>query len=76
MNLLPITHLKITKEKWLNTKIKYEEELRIEHILDEMCQKTYDWILSKSDLDVICDYDTFKDNFINLCYDKYLNEHK
>jgi dTDP-D-glucose 4,6-dehydratase len=34
--------------------------------------KTYDWILSKSDLDVICDYDTFKDNFINLCYDKYL----
>jgi hypothetical protein len=76
MDLLPITHLKITKEKWLNTKIKYEEELRIEHILDEMCHKSYDWILSKGDLEAITDYDTFKENFINLCYDKYLNEHK
>lgn len=76
MNLLPITHLKITKDKWLNTKIKYEEELRIENIIDEMCHTSYDWILSKGDLETISDYDTFKGNFINLCYDKYLNEHK
>ena len=71
-HLMPITRIKISKDKWLNTKIKYEEELTIENILDEMCQKSYDWILSKGDLDVICDYDTFKEDFINLCYDKYL----
>jgi len=71
LNLIPITRLKISKEKWLNTKIKYEE-LKIENILNEMCHKSYDWILSKGDLDVICDYDTFKEDFINLCYDKYL----
>ena len=57
MDLIPITHLKISKDKWLNKKIKYEEELRVEDILDEMCQKSYDWILSKGDLDIICDYD-------------------
>jgi hypothetical protein len=72
MDLIPITHLKITKDKWLNTKIKYEEDLRIQDVLDGMCHKSYNWILSKGDLDVICDYDTFKEDFINLCYDKYL----
>ena len=72
MDLIPITHLKISKDKWLNKKIKYEEELRVEDVLDEMCLKSYDWILSKGDLDIICDYDTFKDDFINLCYDQYL----
>jgi hypothetical protein len=71
-HLIPITNVKISKEKWLKTKVKYDEELKVEGILDEMCKKTYDWILSKSDLDVICDYDTFKEDFINLCYDKYL----
>ena len=74
INLIPITRLKISKEKWLNTKIKYEEELRIEHILDEMCRKSYGWILSKEDLEATSDYDTFKEDFITLCYDKYLNE--
>tara|TARA_B110000858_G_scaffold166436_1_gene193724 strand:+ start:2157 stop:2378 length:222 start_codon:yes stop_codon:yes gene_type:complete len=72
MDLIPITRIKISKDKWLNTKIKYEEELRIKDILDGMCHKSYNWILSKGDLDVICDYDTFKEDFINLCYDKYL----
>ena len=75
INLIPITRIKISKDKWLNTKIKYEEELKIENILDEMCRKSYDWILSKEDLEVTSDYDTFKDDFINLCYDKYLNEY-
>ena len=71
LNLIPITRVKISKDKWLNTKIKYEE-LTIENILHEMCHKSYNWILSKGDLDIICDYDTFKEDFINLCYDKYL----
>ena len=47
-------------------------KIRVEDVLDEMCQKSYDWISSKGDLDIICDYDTFKDDFINLCYDQYL----
>lgn len=73
---LPITRLKITKEKWLNTKIKYEEEMIMEDILDEMSHKSYRWIMGKKDLEPITDYDSFKEKFINLCYDKYLNDHK
>jgi hypothetical protein len=41
MDLIPITRIKISKDKWLNTKIKYEEELTIENILDEMCQRIF-----------------------------------
>jgi len=73
-DLIPITHIKISKDRWLRQKIKYEDELTMEDIIDEMCQKSYGWIMSKQDLEVISDYDTFKGEFISLCYDKYLNE--
>lgn len=71
--LVPITKLKISKEKWLETQIKYDENLLIKDIVDMMSEKTFHWIQSKSDLQLIVDQDSFKEEFINLLYDKYLN---
>ena len=72
MNLIPITRIKISKEIWLNTPIKYDKELKVKDIIEEMSEKSYNWILSKEDLEVLTDYDTFKNEFINFLYDKYL----
>ena len=72
-NLIPITKLKINKDKWLNTSIRYENDMYIKDIIEIMCQKTYQWILSKDDLTIITDYETFHENFIDLMYDKYLD---
>ena len=71
--LVPITKLKISKEKWLETQIKYDENLLVKDIVDMMSEKTFHWIQSKSDLQLIVDQDSFKEEFINLLYDKYLN---
>ena len=72
MDLIPITRLKISKEDWLELPIKYDDELKVKDIVEEICEKTYSWIESKDDLDVVTDYDSFKKDFINLLYDKYL----
>ena len=53
--LIPITKIKITKEKWLNLPVKYDEDTYVKDIIEEMAY-----------------YDSFKNNFINLIYDKYL----
>jgi len=74
MDLVPITKIKIKKEKWLNTPIKYEENLYIRDILKLMCNKHYKWMKSKMDFDIIIDYDSFELNFINLIYTKYCHE--
>jgi len=67
---LPITKMKLSKDRWLMTKIKYEENLTIQDILEEMMNKTYEWINYKDDLDHVSDYDSFKNNFIQTFYDK------
>ena len=72
MDLIPITKIKISKEEWLELPIKYDDELEVKDIIGEMCDKTYSWIESRDDLDVVTDYDSFKTDFINLLYDKYL----
>tara|TARA_B100001094_G_C18168040_1_gene793352 strand:+ start:170 stop:394 length:225 start_codon:yes stop_codon:yes gene_type:complete len=72
MDLIPITKLKISKEKWLNTPIQYEENLFIKDIVEILSQKTYHWIVSKDDIEVIQDYDSFNKEFINLLYTKYV----
>ena len=72
MNLVPITKIKITKERWLDQPIKYEDDMKVVDVIEEMCMETYTWIQSKKDLGIYDDYDTFKSNFINLMYDKYL----
>jgi len=68
---VPITKIKITKEKWLMTKIKYDDDMYIKDILEEMAHKSYEWVNNKSDIGHIQEYDSFKNEFINLMYDKY-----
>lgn len=68
---LPITKIKISKDRWLNKKIKYEENLTIKDILEDMASKSYEWILKKDDLSINQDYISFKEEFINLMYNKY-----
>lgn len=67
-HLVPITKMKIPIDKWLNTKVKYEEVLTIKDILEDMSTKTYEWIIDKDDLSLVTDYDSFKNDFINLMY--------
>ena len=74
MDLIPIVKSKIEKDRWLNTPIQYEQDLFIKDIIEIMCRKTYKWMNSKGDFEVITDYDSFKNNYINLIYNKYLHE--
>ena len=68
---LPITKMKISKDRWLNKKVKYEDNLTIKDILEDMACKSYEWILKQDDLSLNQDYVSFKDEFINLMYNKY-----
>ena len=68
-HLVPITKMSIPIDKWLNTKVKYEENLTIRDILEDMTDKTYEWIIDKDDLALVTDYDSFKNDFIHLMYD-------
>ena len=72
MDLIPITKMKINKDKWLQKKIKYEEDLIIKDILKIMSRKNYYWLESKEDITILTDYKSFEDRFIQLMYDKYL----
>ena len=72
MDLIPITKMKINKDKWLQTKIKYEDDLTIKDILKIMSRKNYLWLGSKEDITILTDYKSFEDRFIQLMYDKYL----
>ena len=67
-HLVPITKTKIHIDKWLNTKVKYEENLTVKDILEDMSTKTYEWIIDKDDLALVTDYDSFKNDFIHLMY--------
>ena len=71
---LPITKIKISKERWLNKKVKYEEDLTLKDILEDMSTKSYEWVNYREDLDHVQDYDSFKNEFIQLIYD-YGNRH-
>ena len=64
--------MKINKDKWLQKKIKYEEDLIIKDILKIMSRKNYLWLESKEDITILTDYKSFEDRFIQLMYDKYL----
>ena len=67
-HLVPITKMRIPLDKWLSTKVKYEENLTIKDILEDMSTKTYEWIIDKDDLALVTDYDSFKNDFIHLMY--------
>ena len=72
---LPITKTKISIDKWLSTKVKYDDELTVKDILEDMSTKTYEWLSDKDDLALVTDYDSFKNDFIHLMYD-YENKHE
>ena len=73
IDLIPITKIKISKKNWLELPIKYDDVgLKVKDIIEEMCERTYSWIMKKDDLDIVTDYDSFRKDFINLLYDKYL----
>ena len=72
MDIIPITKMKINKDKWLQQEIKYEDNLTIKDTLRIMSQKNYFWLESKEDITIIIDYESFEDRFIQLMYDKYL----
>ena len=65
-DLIPITRLKISKEKWLETQIKYDEDFLVKDVVDMMSEKIFHWIQSKSDLQMLVDQDSFKEEFINF----------
>ena len=67
--LVPITKMRIPMDRWLSTKVKYEENLTVKDILEDMSTKTYEWIIDKDDLALVTDYDSFKNDFIHLMYD-------
>ncbi len=64
----PITKMRMPIDRWLSKKVKYEEVLTIKDILEDMSDKTYEWIISQDDLSFVCDPDSFKNDFINLMY--------
>ena len=68
-----ITKIKISKEKWLNQKIKYENDISFKDIIEDICLETYEWMNSKDDFNIIIDYGSFKTEFINLMYIMYLD---
>ena len=74
INLVTIKKIKMSKEKWLQKKLKYDNILTVSDIIEQMCERTYTWISLKDDLDLVSEYNTFKNDFINLLYDKYYNE--
>ena len=55
INLVPITKLKMSKEQWLKTKLKYDDILTVSDIIEQMCERTYAWISLKDDLDLAFD---------------------
>lgn len=75
INLIPITKINISKERWLSQKIKYETDISVKDILKDMAYKSYEWINYKNDLEHVQDYDSFINNFIQLIYD-YQNGYK
>jgi len=72
MDLVPITKIKIEKQKWLETKIKYEDNKNIKEVLEEMSFNIYTWLNNQEEFITIVDYESLNDNFINLVYHKYL----
>ena len=72
MDLIPITKIKIEKQKWLETKIKYEEHKTLKNVLEEMSFYIYTWLNRQGEFNIITDYETFEEKYIQLMYDKYL----
>lgn len=76
MNIIPITQNKINKNKWLNTKIKYDNTLNLNDILIDMSKNIYLWINNLTEYHLNTNKESFNNNFINMIYNKYLYKSK
>ena len=70
MDLIPITKIKIKREKWLQGKIKYEEDLTINEVLERSCDIIYNWINNLEDYSLICN-ESFYEKLKNILYENY-----
>tara|TARA_B110000977_G_scaffold196919_1_gene278294 strand:+ start:644 stop:1072 length:429 start_codon:yes stop_codon:yes gene_type:complete len=71
MNLVPIIQNKLSKEKWLNLKVKYEE-ITLQDILKEFSDEIYYWINVQLDIYLSIDNETLHKNMITILYhDEY-----
>lgn len=76
INLVPIRELKIDKTKWLNTNIKYESSLKIEDLLNDMCENILQWLYNLKEYTLVTDEDSFNNSFKDMIYEKYLYNSK
>ena len=62
----------ISINQWLNKKIQYEENYFLKDVFDIIINKVYNYLI-QTDLEITCDYRTFKEDFMKDFYDYYLN---
>ena len=74
-NLIPITQVKILKNTWIKTKIKYENEMTIYNLLCKLAYETYLLMNTFEDFNIIIDYTSFIDSFIDMIYRSYIIIH-
>lgn len=72
LNLIPIINISISKEKWLDTPIKYENNYYVKDILSTFSKETWQWILSKNDIEINNDYESFHKEFVDSFYKNYV----
>ena len=66
MDLIPITQMFIDKEKWLSKKIKYEEDIYYNDIINDINEMIINWILKQDDLEIITDSESIKNDLIKI----------
>ena len=66
MDLIPITKMMIDKDKWLSKKIKYEEDLYYNDIMNDINDIIIQWILKHNDLEIITDPESIKNDLIKI----------
>lgn len=66
MDLIPITQMLIDKDKWLSKKIKYEEDIYYNDIVNDINEMIINWILKQDDLEIITDPESIKNDLIKI----------
>lgn len=66
MDLIPITQMIIDKDKWLSQKIKYEDDIYYNDIINDISDIIIQWINEKDDLEITSDSQQFKNDLIHI----------
>ena len=75
-NIFPITKINISKKEWINKNIKYEDNLTIYNFLCKLAFETYSLMENFEDYNIIIDYNSFINSFIDMIYKTYLLKNK